>query len=251
MAANGTFKGVLLTGQALCRFTPVAGIAHSLADLAVSAPTYGSSVQMVMNGTRSTVATINWRAANERSLNHQNNPFTQDQRAMTHISRTADYTAPYTGPRYRASAALEAFIVANAPYHVARKDAPTTLAGLQARKRDSLCLKVSDEFSQYTIYSAPQVNYAFRAWHNALHLELNAEFNEEGELLVARAHEKAVREAIAAGVLTEMDCCALFFETWGQFRYAQEHGGTFPTDQAAFIAACFSRGMSAAILMDF
>jgi hypothetical protein len=95
------------------------------------------------------------------------------------------------------------------------------------------------------------VNYAFRAWHDALHIQLWAEFDGSGELAVAREHERLIRDAIAFGQLTEIDTCVIFFEVWGQFRYAQEHDGQFPTDQAAFVGACFSLGMSAAILKTF
>jgi hypothetical protein len=151
---------------------------------------------------------------------------------------------------YRASPALEAFILARAPEHYPTPYAPSSLADLE-RYRYSVALPVSGEHSALTIYSCPEVNYAFRAWHDRLHIELNAEFDADGELAVARAHEQAVRDAIKQGQLTELDCCALFFEVWGQFRYAQEHGGSFPTDQSAFVASCFSDGLSAAILRDF
>lgn len=156
---------------------------------------------------------------------------------------------------YRASPALEAFIVANAPawLTVPPESAPTTLRLLRSRAAVSHYMFVSAEHSVRTIYSSPQVNYAFRAWHDALHLKLGAEFDAHGELLVARAHERAVRDAIKQGAygLTELDCCALFFETWGQFRYCEEHGGAFPVDQARFVGACFALGMSAAVLLDF
>jgi hypothetical protein len=160
---------------------------------------------------------------------------------------------PLPRPSYRASAALEAFIVANAPPWFADDRAPTTLAQLRERAQLSPYMHVSNEHSAHTIYSSAQVNYAFRAWHDSLHLELSAEFDAEGELLVARAHEQAIRDAIKAGAhgLTELDCCALFFEVWGQFRYAQEHDGAFPIDQAAFVGACFAHGMSAAILRNY
>lgn len=154
---------------------------------------------------------------------------------------------------YRASPALEAFIIAQAPAHTAVplwRNPPASLKALEPY-RFTRPMIVSNEHSANTIYSRPEVNFAFRAWHDSLHLALNAEFDAEGELLVARAHEQAVREAIKAGHLTELDCCALFFEVWGQFRYAEEHAGQFPADQAAFVASCFADGLSAAILKDF
>ena len=174
---------------------------------------------------------------------------------ISNISRALACPSSADFKRYYASAALEAFIVAKAPRFIALPDAPSTLANLKAfaKAYPGFPLPVSSAFSDGTIYSTARINFAFRAWHDSLHLQLNAEFDADGELLVARAHEQAVRDAIKAGShgLTELDCCALFFEVWGQFRYSQEHGGAFPIDQAAFIGACFSDGLSAAILRNY
>lgn len=146
--------------------------------------------------------------------------------------------------RYAASPELVAYVLRVAPPHYPTPNAPSDYQSLVIARKVCERLPVFDGGCEATIYPSPAVNHAFRAWHDAIHLTLCAGFDAPGELAVAREHE---RQARAAG-LSELDVCTLFFDTWGQFRYAEMHGGAFPTDQAAFVAACFARGMSAAIL---
>jgi len=144
---------------------------------------------------------------------------------------------------YRASAALEAFILANAPTHHACPDAPSTFEALKAVYRPGESLPVFDGGCDHTIYSAPAVNHAFRAWHDKTHVENGYGFDDSGEASVAVVHHL---QAIAAGLSRE-DVRALWFDTRGQSLYAAEHGGEFPTDQSAFVAACFRDGIETAI----
>lgn len=139
--------------------------------------------------------------------------------------------------RYRASATLEAFIIRSAPPHIAVANAPSTeaeLAAMVLSLKPGQPIPVWSGGSEHTIYSAPEVNYAFRAWHDSIHIALGAGFDAKGELTVARRH---VFEASIRGNLPDSDLRALWADTWGQFSYAQELGGTFPTDQAAFVAS--------------
>ena len=55
--------------------------------------------------------------------------------------------------------------------------APETLEGLKAL--DRMC--VSSGHSEGTIFGDPEVNYAFRAWHDACHLLGDYPFTLEGE----------------------------------------------------------------------
>lgn len=139
--------------------------------------------------------------------------------------------------RYQASPQLEAFLVANAPAHVAVEvGAPSSLAELQAAHAVGGPLPVWAGGSESTIYSSPAVNHAFRAWHDALHIELGAEFDADGEALVNAA---GIRRALVDKSVSVDDLRALYFDVWGQFAYSTHHAGQFPTDQAAFVAACF------------
>jgi hypothetical protein len=150
--------------------------------------------------------------------------------------------------RYSASPALEAFILASAPPHFPTPDAPSSLAALQSwadAQRPGEPMPVFDGGCALTIFSSPQVNHAFRAWHDSLHLAHGLTFDKAGEYGLAGLHVEA---AAAAGLSAE-DQRALLFEVLGQFEYAAANGGEFPTDQAAFVARCFAHGIRGAVRM--
>ena len=146
--------------------------------------------------------------------------------------------------RYRASRALQAFILSRAGDYVAvdRDTLPEVQAMIDLNYEPDM-MPVWSGGCERTIYSAPAVNHAFRAWHDRLHIRLGAAFNADGEFRVACAH---VAEARKAG-LSDADCCALWADVWGQFRYAETHGGEFPANQDIFVAAVFRRCLDAAI----
>lgn len=152
---------------------------------------------------------------------------------------------------YKASPELEAFLLANAPPHYATDAmiAPSSLEELRAayETQGPSGLPVYPLESELSIYSRPEVFRAYRAWHDALHVELDAPFNEDGECMVAM---ETVRLAKAAGLSRE-DCTALWIEIMGQFDYLQQHGGEWPEHQALFVAAAFKHGMKEAAALDF
>lgn len=143
-------------------------------------------------------------------------------------------------PAYRASPALESAILALAPPHVATQTAPSNLPELLAAWEryilDGTPLPVYDGACDRTIYSSARVNHAFRAWHDSIHVTLAAEFNAAGERAVSAAAVETLRRWPG---ITQADLLAMHFEVVGQLEYAARHGGEFPVDQAAFIAACF------------
>ena len=122
-------------------------------------------------------------------------------------------------------------------------DAPDSLARLQhaTEMRDGvLLIPVWTGASDRTIWSGPEANYLFRAWHDSHHLRLGAEFTREGERLVA---DLALSEV--SGVLER---ALLWAETEGQ----QEHyarWGEFPGDQRGFDLACLAGGVGRAVGM--
>jgi hypothetical protein len=80
--------------------------------------------------------------------------------------------------------------------------------------------------SDKTIYGDAAVNHAFRAWHDSLHLKLNAPFTLEGEILVAKFQANALKnDALGAIIMAEVQ---------GQAEYFAKHG-TFPENQVEFI----------------
>lgn len=146
---------------------------------------------------------------------------------------------------YKASVALEALILRLAPPHYATPDAPSTLDALQAAwaNQDARGLPVFDGGCDHTIYSSPDVNYAFRAWHDSIHVQGGYGFDGRGEEC---AMWRQCAQLLEAGLPTS-DWFALYFDVWGQFLYSNAHGGEFPADQAAFVGACFAYGMRAAV----
>jgi len=79
--------------------------------------------------------------------------------------------------------------------------------------------------SEHTIYGDPKVNHAFRAWHDSLHLILNAPFTLTGEIFVAREQARLAPDPIAKLIIAEVQ---------GQAEYFAEHR-VFPADQVKFV----------------
>ena len=68
-------------------------------------------------------------------------------------------------------------------------DTPRALEALTTQHRDTGTLYVSSEHSNRTIFGGPayaEINHAFRAWHDAGHIVLQAGFDIKGEKHVAR-----------------------------------------------------------------
>lgn len=78
--------------------------------------------------------------------------------------------------------------------------------------------------SENTIFGTPEVNYAFRAWHDSVHLELNVGFDLEGETVVAIEMSKNLPEDVARLIWIEVvEQAKYYFET-----------GNFPVNQVEF-----------------
>lgn len=119
--------------------------------------------------------------------------------------------------------------------------APNSLEELRAMEtRLNGACEVWDGASEGTIWGEPAVNYAFRAWHDAVHLKTGAAFTLAGEIAVAHAQiaeifrlyrrEKALASALAFAVAAEVIGQASYFEKNGQF----------PDDQIYFARFCVS-----------
>lgn len=131
---------------------------------------------------------------------------------------------------------LERYLLDSAPPHVARSIAPETLEDLQAAGPGPMV--VWNGASTRTIYSAPEVNYAYRAYHDATHLAHGLTTSLEDEHRVSVLHQE---HAHAAG-LPWLDRAALWFDSQGQNEYFAKHG-EFMTDQRAFVLACMALGL--------
>lgn len=111
-----------------------------------------------------------------------------------------------------------------------RPDAPNTLTGLLYAYGDFKqgdLFPVFDGGSEFTVFSNPESNFLFRAWHDLIHIELLAPFTLEGEMAVAR---EQIRQAGLHGELADV----LWADVVGQTQYFKTHG-EFPVDQRSFV----------------
>lgn len=92
--------------------------------------------------------------------------------------------------------------------------------------------------SDRTIWSRPEVNYLFRAWHDSHHILLSAGFDPRGELAVADHADTLIKGRAERAILRA--------EVWGQVAYHVLHG-VFPDDQRGFVRDCIRRGLDETI----
>jgi hypothetical protein len=146
-----------------------------------------------------------------------------------------------------ASIELESFIRADCAlrritYRTVER-APASLRELRLRMNPSpwMVVPVSGANSDGTVWSNRSGNYRFRAWHDAEHLAIGAEFDVRGELDVAAASIARVRDSVSAGAVR-----LLSIEVVGQVMYRARQGA-FPTDQVAFTEYAWKHGINRAV----
>jgi hypothetical protein len=100
--------------------------------------------------------------------------------------------------------------------------APNTLDELARAPRLIVYAGASDR----TIYGDPQVNWAFRAWHDNVHKATGLGFDLAGEVAVARIQCAAIPDA--------RDRALLWADIVGQTLYFARFG-IFPADQRGFV----------------
>jgi hypothetical protein len=117
------------------------------------------------------------------------------------------------------------------------EEAPSTLADLTALLDSGKRMTVYSGASDATIFGPRAYNYAFRAWHDALHYEAQAPFTPEGEAHVASLQKGELLLAFGNNPQTQRWCNLIDAEVNGQLRYAQFHDGQFPRDRRGFVRA--------------
>jgi len=121
-------------------------------------------------------------------------------------------------------------------------DAPETLqsireAFLKARK-DRQAFPVYSGASDKTVYLNPEGNWAFRFWHDILHVIHASDTKFEDEVKLGYLHVQAVEKEFGKGSL---EARIMGWDTVGQSAY---HAilGNFPEDQAGFVFASLKSG---------
>lgn len=128
---------------------------------------------------------------------------------------------------------LNRAILKHAPRFTVSDKAPDTLESLT--RQNSSGLVVWAGASDLTIYGDRLVNFAFRAWHDSLHLKLNAEFNELGETMVCMEQARILRNDAQGKIIT--------IEIVEQLNYFKKHG-CFPVNQISFAKECLKKGLN-------
>lgn len=133
---------------------------------------------------------------------------------------------------------VERAVIALAPDHVPCSNAPDTWETLKAWKLSAprqAPIPVWNGASEQTIYSTPGGNYAFRAWHDSLHLLTWRDFGPTSEIALGNLHRATLRRMGCS----PQACAAIWVDTAGQTMY-ESHYSEFPVDQRAFVSACLA-----------
>lgn len=103
-------------------------------------------------------------------------------------------------------------ILKSAPRHIVKAEAPNTFRDVLAQFGE---LVIWSGASESTIFDDPKVNYAFRALHDALHIETRLDFSPIQEIAIGR-----IQASRYDGLLADL----VFIETAGQAAYFLQHG---------------------------
>jgi len=129
---------------------------------------------------------------------------------------------------------LNQAIIDIAPRYNVSDNAPNTWEDLQADYKKHGIITVFAGACERSIYNNVDVNHAFRAWHDKIHLEHGLSFSYEDELEVARIHCAALPKYADV----------LWADVAGQVWYYYKYG-KYVKDQAAFVNAfitCYNYG---------
>ncbi len=112
-------------------------------------------------------------------------------------------------------------------------NAPDSLESLTRHYQETGRLLVWNGASDKTIFGDPEVNYAFRAWHDSKHIFGQFAFNLEGETQAFFAQAKDIYALFGGGTIANGFVDILRAEIIGEFEYTEVRGG-FPIDQIGF-----------------
>lgn len=118
--------------------------------------------------------------------------------------------------------------------------APSTYRELVDRFESGKRFVVASEGSTNTIYGDPEVNYAFRAWHDWTHWRGQCGFSLVHESFVCADQIKLLRELYGWNDETRKWARLLHAEIIGQ-KQAHDTTGRFPMDQRAFVTHYLER----------
>lgn len=154
---------------------------------------------------------------------------------------------------YRASKALEDFIISQAGPHFICQDG-SCIPDLDSLRRWKERHGDNRFYVPIPVYPrtedspfSEQADGAYQAWHDRLHAEYEYEFNICGEFKLASLHMGLCKHA----GLPDEDCCMLFHFVATRVMYHYHHNGVDPPDRARFITVCFRDGGRSAARGDY
>ena len=113
-------------------------------------------------------------------------------------------------------------------------DAPATFEDMVANFKATGRHVVWSGASDRTIFGDPEVNYAFRAWHDWHHISRSLDFSDASEHEVFAGQYRDVRGIYGNGEAAQDFCDLLYAEIIGQLEFKNRHGN-FPADQRGFV----------------
>ena len=112
--------------------------------------------------------------------------------------------------------------------------APSTYEELRAHLNSGKRMVVASEGSEATIYGDPEVNYAFRAWHDWTHWRGEHDFSLTGESSTMSNQLCLLIDLYGWSTETRKWARLLYADIVGQKNYFDLHG-VFPADQRQFV----------------
>lgn len=136
----------------------------------------------------------------------------------------------------------EAWLLRVAPKHFASENSPTTFEAVKKQAEPYGIYHVFNGGSTDTIFSERKYQYAYRAWHDSIHLRQNLSFGVPNELKVAVIQEQI---ALACSVDAH-DAKLLRLDLEAHISYLVAKG-EHPVHQLDLIRDCMDNGIEATV----
>ncbi|MGI1661363.1 hypothetical protein ACRDNQ_03895 [Palleronia sp. KMU-117] len=127
------------------------------------------------------------------------------------------------------------------PQYVVSDDAPGTFRALKEHLDAGKTLVVAAAGSDYTVFGTPEVNWAFRAWHDWVHWRFEYDFSLPGEAATCSKQIEHLYTYFPGSPHLERWSRLLVAEVIGQRQYYERHRA-YVDDQRAFAVAYIANG---------
>lgn len=154
------------------------------------------------------------------------------------IAAISTFSLPSSPPRVKLLPKTEAWLLKVAPKHFASADSPTTFETVKKQALPYGIYHVFNGGSTDTIFSERKYQYAYRAWHDSIHIMNDLDFSKHSELKVAKLQEQI---ALLHGVdAQDARTLKLDLQVHIEYYYAR---GEHPVNQVELIRDCITNGI--------